>query len=187
MRKTIKKSLLVIVACTLLATPLTSCIGSFALTHKIKAWNDQVGSKFANQLTFILLAAPVYLPCLAIDALVINSIEFWSGNNPVGTPMSQVIDGKDARYRVERDATGYTVKNLNDGSQFRFNHNDMDDSWSLEQDGQSVKFMQYIDDTHVKMLTPTGTWEDVELSADGVLAYRQALAAQTLWLAQAHD
>ena len=32
---------------------LTSCIGSFNLTNKVKSWNEGLGNKFVNELVFI--------------------------------------------------------------------------------------------------------------------------------------
>ena len=55
----------------------------------------------------------------------------------------------------------------------RFNFDATDNSWSVDQDGMEVKFMQFIDDSHVKMLTPTGSFTTVELSEQGLLAYDQ--------------
>ena len=62
----------------------TSCIGSFALSNKVLAWNQQVGSKFVNELVFFAFwIVPVYEITTLADVLVLNSIEFWSGSNPV--------------------------------------------------------------------------------------------------------
>ena len=44
-----KKYLSLAVALTLMSgLVLSSCIGSFSLTHKVHNWNKQVGSKFVN-------------------------------------------------------------------------------------------------------------------------------------------
>lgn len=157
--------------------PLESCIGSFALTKKVLAWNHQVGSsKFVNELVFVAFCVlPVYEISALADLLVINSIEFWSGNNPV-VAQAKVVDGKAARYLIESDAKGYTVTNLSDKSQVRFNFDQMTRSWSVEHDGQEVKFMTFVDDTHVQMIAPGGGFTTVELSADGLMAYQREVA-----------
>lgn len=62
----------------------TSCIGSFKLTNKVFEWNKSVGEKFVNELVFLgLVILPVYGLSLFIDGIILNSIEFWSGSNPV--------------------------------------------------------------------------------------------------------
>lgn len=155
--------------------PLESCIGSFALTKKVMAWNEQVGDKFVNELVFVAFwILPVYELCGLADILVINSIEFWTGDNPV-TAETKVIDGKDAKYLVQRDATGYTITNLSDKTEVRLNFNADDKSWSVEHDGTETTFMTFVDDTHVKMLTPSGDFTTVELSQQGVMAYQEAV------------
>jgi len=63
---------------------LPSCIGSFALTNRLLAWNNSVGNKFVNELVFIAFCIlPVYEVSALADLVVINSIEFWNGENPM--------------------------------------------------------------------------------------------------------
>lgn len=155
----------------------TSCIGSFSLTNKLLSWNKTVGNKFVNELVFFAFwIIPVYEVSAAADVLVFNSIEFWSGNNPVAYG-KKVIDGNDGRYIVECDKTGYTITSETDGSVVRLDFNESDNSWSASANGsESYKFLTFIDDTHVEMIAPDGTMQPVELSHDGVMAYRQAVA-----------
>ena len=66
---------------------LSSCIGSFRLTNNIKDWNEGLGNKFVNELVFIALhIVPVYEIAMLVDGVVLNSIEFWTGNNLVAEP-----------------------------------------------------------------------------------------------------
>jgi hypothetical protein len=66
---------------------LSSCIGSFNLTNKVKAWNEGLGDKFVNELVFIALhVVPVYEIAIFIDAVVLNSVEFWTGDKLVAEP-----------------------------------------------------------------------------------------------------
>ena len=145
-----KKKFLSVGVILLVASSITftSCIGSFALTNKVLSWNQQVGNKFVNELVFVAFwVVPVYeLSCIA-DVLVINTIEFWSGSNPV-TASTQVVDGKDARYIVQRDNSGYTITNLKDKSVSKFVFDPSDKSWAFEQNGKSHKLMKFIDDNH---------------------------------------
>ncbi|MCF0185449.1 MAG: DUF3332 domain-containing protein [Bacteroidaceae bacterium] len=156
---------------------LSSCIGSFALFNKLKDWNSNISSKFVNELVFFAFwIVPVYEVSLLADALVINSIEFWSGSNPVAAN-DQVIDGKDARYLVHQDREGYTITNLSDNSVVKFNHNELENSWSIEANGKEQKLFAFVDDTHINILTPGGEYKMVELSEHGVLAYQEMVSA----------
>lgn len=155
----------------------TSCIGNFALTNKLMSWNNQIGNKFVNELVFICFwFLPVYEVTAMADLLVLNSIEFWSGTNPIAQGKS-VIDGKDGRYLVDCDGKGYTITSENDGSVVRLDFDSNDNSWSATANNETIKFMTVIDDSHVEMLTPSGEFRTVELSENGLMAYRSSISA----------
>jgi hypothetical protein len=59
----------------------------------------------------------------------------------------------------------------------RFDFNAEDNSWSLVNNGQEVKLFNFVDDTHVNILTRDGNYTTVELSQPGVLAYQQLVGA----------
>lgn len=151
----------------------TSCIGSFSLTNNVLNWNKSIGNKFVNELVFIVFCGIVYPITSVADVLVINSIEFWSGSNPIAQG-TRVIDGEDGRYLVTTDATGYTIKSENDGSVVRFDFDEAEQTWSVsENGGESIRFMTFVDENHVRMLTPDGGMQPIELSEQGVLAYAE--------------
>ncbi|MCQ2287782.1 MAG: DUF3332 domain-containing protein [Muribaculaceae bacterium] len=175
-----KKYFTVAVVLSLAATlTLSSCLGSFALTNKVLTWNRQVGDKFVNEIVFFALwVLPVYELSMLADITVINSIEFWSGENPV-IAQTKVIDGKDARYLVKSDKGGYTITNLDDKTTVQFNFDAKDNSWSIESNGEEHKLFTYVDDTHIKVANKDGGFDDVELSDQGVWAYEQNAIAQS--------
>lgn len=156
---------------------MQSCIGSFALYNKVKAWNDHVGDKFVNEVVFLAFwILPVYELSFVADLFILNSIEFWSGTNPaLAQAETKVVDGKDAQYLVHRDATGYSITNMTTKQETRFNFNAEDNSWSLENNGEEVKLFTFVDDTHVDVLTRDGSYTRVELSQAGVLAYQELI------------
>ncbi len=67
---------------------VSGCYGPFNLTRRLYRWNGQVSQgKWEKEFVFILLAyVPVYGLTIAGDALVFNSMEFWTGKNPVEPP-----------------------------------------------------------------------------------------------------
>ena len=76
MKKTFKLTAMLLAATMM----FSSCIGSFRLTNKVKAWNDKFGDKWANELLFVAMnIVPVYSCAMFVDAVVLNSIEFWTG------------------------------------------------------------------------------------------------------------
>ncbi len=76
------RRLLLTGACSL---TLGGCFGSFGATRRLWSWNDDVGDKWVNWLVFLGLSIiPVYQLFVLADVLVLNSLEFWTGRNPVG-------------------------------------------------------------------------------------------------------
>lgn len=172
-----KKTYLTVAVVIAIASSMTfsSCIGSFALTNKVLDWNKQASTKFVNALVFTAFwIIPVYEITMLADAIVINSIEFWSGSNPIEAS-TQIIDGKDAKYQIERNQYGYTITNLADNSIVKFNFNEADNSWSLEANETVYPLMQFIDDNHVKMITPNNEYKTIELTNEGILAYQEII------------
>ncbi|WP_300502185.1 DUF3332 domain-containing protein [uncultured Duncaniella sp.] len=172
-----KRFLPVAIVLTLCGSMLTtSCIGSFALTNKLLSWNQQIDNKFVNELVFIAFwIVPVYEVAALADVLVINSIEFWSGDNPVACG-TKVIDGKDGRYIVECDGKGYTITSENDKSVVRLDFDKEDQSWSVAlPNGESYELVTFIDETHVSVPGMDGSRNVVELSENGLMAYRQMM------------
>lgn len=150
----------------------TSCIGSFALTNKVLAWNKQVGNKFVNEIVFFAFClVPVYEVTSLADLFVVNSIEFWSGTNPV-TASTKVVDTEHGRYLIECDGKGYTVTLASTGEKTRLEFIEETQSWAIEtKEGELVTFMTFVDDNHVRMIKPDGDFQLVDLSEQGVMAY----------------
>jgi len=75
----------------MLAT-IGGCYGSFELVKKVHKWNGTFGNKFVNELGFLVLnIVPVYGVAAFIDAVVLNSIEFWSGKNPSSSSNDMIV------------------------------------------------------------------------------------------------
>jgi len=55
---------------------------------------------------------------------------------------------------------------------FVFDSND--NSWSVSANGETTKFMTFVDDNHVKMPGVDGNDMIIELSQAGVMAYQEA-------------
>lgn len=80
----------------------SACFGSFNLTRKVWNFNKNVSpDKWVQELVFLAFAAiPVYSIAAGLDALIINSIEFWTGENPV--MVSKVTTREDGTRLVQR-------------------------------------------------------------------------------------
>ena len=154
---------------------LSSCIGSFKLTNKVLGWNEGVGNKFVNELVFIAFhIIPVYELTVVADILVLNSIEFWSGENLVSQSTKEVKGENGDTYLVTTDENGYTITNQKDNTTIGFVFDSNDNYWSVSANGETTKFMTFVDDNHVKMPGVDGNDMIIELSQAGVMAYQEA-------------
>ncbi len=88
----------------------SACFGSFNLTRKVWTFNKNVSpDKFVQELVFLAFAAiPVYSIAGLLDAVIINSIEFWTGENPVSVAKSTTTP--DGREFVQRGTVTETER-----------------------------------------------------------------------------
>lgn len=174
-----KKLFLTAAVAALLCSSMTSCMGKFALTRNLYAWNQQVSNKFVNEIVFVAFwILPVYEVCSIADLFVLNTIEFWSGDNPMSAS-TKAIDTDHGRYLVKCDGKGYDVTLESTGETFRLDFAQESKTWSLQTDGKEYPLMTFIDDSHVSVPLPDGGWQTIEISQDGVLAYK-AIATSTM-------
>ena len=66
----------------------TSCLGPNHMFNGLTNWNANVTEQdwVAEVIYLGLNIIPVYWFALAADGLVVNTIDYWSGNNPVSDP-----------------------------------------------------------------------------------------------------
>ena len=128
----------------LLATT-SACYGPFNLTRSVYKWNGnvkgsgEVSEKWMKEIIFLaLVILPVYQLSSLADAFIFNSIEFWTGQNPVKVSQSPsngtktvrvgdlrtevvlVSDGSSKRVEYRRDGVVVkTGKVIEDGSRLK--------------------------------------------------------------------
>lgn len=170
MKKSFKFSALLLSATIL----LSSCIGSFGLTNKVKDWNDSLGNKWVNELVFICMhIVPVYEVSIFVDAVVLNSIEFWTGNNPMAANVGETNIVKNTAgedIQITTTENGYNLSNGEQEMQLVFD--EAEKTWSAVYDNESVKLMQFTGDNSAQMFTINGNSMNVTLDEAGVNAAR---------------
>ncbi|MCH5238993.1 MAG: DUF3332 domain-containing protein [Muribaculaceae bacterium] len=178
-----KKRHITIAASLLLLSAITfqSCIGSFSLTNKVLKWNHNVSNKFVNELVFFAFwILPVYEVTAAADLLVINSIEFWSGNKPLESN-NQVIETEHGDYQIYASDWGYEVVSP-DGNKLIFEFDIPSQTWSMGiNDREKIDFLKFKDSDHVMLPTTTGEFVDVELSRESVDLYKSSIMPLMAW------
>lgn len=155
----------------------SSCIGSFGLHSKMLNWNQGLGNKFVNELVYLAFnIIPVYPVCYLVDALVINSIEFWSGSNPMASIGDvKKVKGENGNYLVETLENGYSITKEGEEELSMELIYDKDlNTWNVVADGVSTELLQMNQDGTAQMALPNGEAMNVTLDAQGVSAARQA-------------
>ena len=98
-----KKTLHIAVALAVTLT-LSNCYGPFNLTRKLHRWNGQVGENWVNEFVFLgLVILPAYALASLADAIIFNSIEFWTGKNPIMVKKIKTLREGDAEAVLSYD------------------------------------------------------------------------------------
>ncbi|MCX7990907.1 MAG: DUF3332 domain-containing protein [Proteobacteria bacterium] len=65
-------------------TNVYGCFGKFNLTRKVYDINSKVSDKFLRSaVTWAFIIIPVYGISALLDFVLFNTIEFWTGKNPI--------------------------------------------------------------------------------------------------------
>ncbi|MCH5235040.1 MAG: DUF3332 domain-containing protein [Muribaculaceae bacterium] len=152
-----------------------SCIGSFSLTNKVLTWNRNVNNKFVNELVFFAFwVLPVYEVTAVADLLVINSIEFWSGNKPLEA-QNKIIETEHGNYQILANENGYKVLTP-DGNTMNFDFDKQTQTWSFYcNEDAKTDFLKFKDNQNVEILGVDGNFVDVELSDEGIASYKNGI------------
>ena len=165
MKKTLKNFALLLSA----SLVLSSCIGSFQLTNKVKDWNDSVGDKWVNEVVFLAFhIVPVYEVCMFADAVVFNSVEFWTGERLVaGSDERQMIKnsfGKDVEIKTLRN--GYMFSDGN--SSIKVIYDAENKTWKAEHNNNTTDLIKFVDDENAQLFLANGEVVNVTLDEQGV-------------------
>ena len=162
----------------------SSCVGSFGLHSKLSSWNQNISNKAVNELVYLVLnIIPVYGVCYLADALVINSIEFWSGSNPMASIGDvKKVQGENGNYLVETLENGYSITQDGDENASMELIYDKDlNSWNVVADGISTELIKMNNDGTANMTLPNGEDLTVTLDEQGVADARQAIMADAYY------
>jgi hypothetical protein len=163
------------------ALMLGSYIGSFSLTNKVLAWNRTLSDKFINEVVFLVIT-PAYSITSIIDLFVLNSVEFWTGKNPVAkVGHVENVWGKDGKmYAVKTMKDGYEITKPT-GEKISFVYDKKENSWSMQQDGQTREIFRFNADGTVQANLQNGEQMNVSLNEEGIYQLRMAANGGTFF------
>lgn len=155
----------------------SSCIGSFSLFNKYEQWQcNMTSNKIVNGIVGLILQPIVGGVCLTVDALVLNTIEFWSGENPMAANHTIQVKGQDGRYyAVKTLKNGYKVTSPT-GEVTIFTHNAENDSWTMTQNGVTKEMFRFNADGTIEVCLNNGQTMTVTNDLAGMETVRQAIA-----------
>lgn len=178
MKKTFKFTALLLAATIM----FSSCMGSFQLTNKMYDINKNIGNKWVNELVFLVCCIlPVYDITLFVDAVVLNSIEFWSGKKALANAGEKKVVKNNEGKNVEITAmeNGY---NLTDGvSSMNLVFDEETQIWSAEYNNQTTQLMKFVDENNAQLFLLNGDVMDVTLDAQGVEMARMFMNNSFAW------
>jgi hypothetical protein len=95
----------------------TACMGNFALTNGLYNWNQKAtGDKYLNNVIFWILSWNIYGVTLFIDAVVLNTIQFWTGKNPMamapGDKDIKIVKSGDKVYQITATKNRFDITEL---------------------------------------------------------------------------
>ncbi|MCR5512558.1 MAG: DUF3332 family protein [Prevotella sp.] len=156
---------------------LSSCyVGKFALFNKYAKWQTTMTSnKFVNAIVGFIIGPFVGGICTLVDILVLNTIEFWNGTNPLASNVgtTKQVMGQDGRYyAVTTLKNGYEVK-APTGEITNFIHNAENNSWSVEQNGVVKEMFRFNADGTIQA-NVNGETKNFALNEAGVYEARMA-------------
>lgn len=165
MKKIINFSVMLVAASIL----FSSCIGSFQLTSKVKNYNDNIGSKWVNELVFVAFCiVPVYELAALADALVLNSIEFWTSKKTLAdageTKVIKNSKGQDIEVKTLKN--GYALSDGTNSMNLVFNEKEQ--IWSAEFQDQVTNLIKLVDENNAQLFLKNGEVMDITLNAEGI-------------------
>ncbi len=173
----------------------TGCFGSFQLTRNFYQWHDStIENKFLKSLLFYIPFGFVYMITTTVDFLILNLIEFWSGNNPVameeGDYEVEYHTYAGVNYKMEATKNQFRVTQL-DGEEkgkvtiIRFDTDTQ--SWIYEQGDDSIALMTIDgeDNNDLTVYAPNGEQVQFDLTQeytrqDIAATYKEVLEQSTV-------
>ena len=164
----------------------SSCIGSFGLWNNLKDWNQGVSNKFVNELIFVAFhIVPVYEIAYLADVLVLNSIEFWSGSNPMANVGDvKKVKGENGNYMVKTLENGYSITKEGETASMDLIYNKEANTWNVVANGESAELIKMNNDGTADLFLPNGEKMNVTLDAQGMMAARQATMSNLMFAAR---
>ncbi len=160
-----KRSLALTLAVVIGLTSFQGCIGNFVVTRKILNWNQRISSKWINEIVFLIMVIiPVYGFAILVDGLILNSLEFWTGTNPLamkpGEVEIKVVKQDGVMYQIEASQNKFHFVQLegpNMGDSADLIYNPSTKTWNIGNGKEIKRVVQFLENKEVKVFKKDGT------------------------------
>ncbi|MFC1234995.1 DUF3332 family protein [Vibrio sp. F74] len=145
---------------------ITGCVGSNAVTASVMKFNVEVVDNRYARGGLNILMAPVYGISVAVDYLIFNSLEFWTGKNPLnGSP--HIFDSKvDTDFKINDDLdSSLTDAPVEPLTNLRF----IDTGVMKQVDDNTLEMKITYNNGDVSMLTGVRRGQSITYYIDGVI------------------
>lgn len=172
MKKMIKPVVFAMVAIMMMVS-MFGCYGNMTLTRKVWDWNGSFGDKLTVNVVFwVLNFLPVYSSTVFIDVVFLNTIEFWTGSNPLAMTEGQqdirTVQTEDKTYEVTTSKNRISISEIEGpdaGSSIDLQFDAATSSWFLN-DGQSSHKIATVDGNTLNLIYPDGQNLAIDLSSN---------------------
>ncbi len=144
MKRTIKL-VSVLMLFVMMTVGVAGCFGNFAAIRKVYTFNENFGDKWMSQVMFYVLSwIPVYGIASFADVVLFNTIEFWTGSNPMAMNENEEIikyanhDGKDLKIIIRQNEVMLEDMS-NPGEEIALRYKPFEKSWYLDGEEGAVK------------------------------------------------
>ncbi|HNX01025.1 MAG TPA: DUF3332 domain-containing protein [Candidatus Cloacimonadota bacterium] len=154
----------IIIALIAVSFLFTACMGNFTLTKGLYKWNEKAtDNKYINNVIFWILGfLPVYEAAVFIDVVVLNTIEFWTGKNPMamtdGEKEIKVVQSGDKKYQITATKNRFDIvelKGKDAGQSVALVYSPESQTWSLDNGTSNVTIAQ-MNGNQMKLIYPDG-------------------------------
>ncbi len=129
---------------------LQGCYGSFVATKKVYRWNGGLGNKWVKTVVlWVFIIVPVYPILMLVDFIALNTLEFWTGSNPLamgpGDKEVQIVENEGQKFEITATQNRFDIKALegkNAGHVTTLRYDFKSESWYVASNGKEVKIAE---------------------------------------------
>ncbi|MEN6445677.1 MAG: DUF3332 domain-containing protein [Candidatus Cloacimonas sp.] len=146
-----------------IAVGIFGCYGNMSLTKKVYQFNGSVGDKYVQSIVnWAFWACQVYEIAMVLDVFVFNTIEFWTGNNPItlneGEQMIKYAEGPNGKLKIDITKNRIEISQPENSSaqdNIVLVYDPASSSWTMNNNGNSKKIAS-MEGNNIKLLSPAG-------------------------------